>query len=433
MTDDFIRDFTLGGYVAALELAMANYRFLRYSEIDFDRPFVLWRHDCDHSLNRALRTAEIERERGVRATYFINPHSNYYNLLEQGQAEIVSRIIAMGHDIGLHFDALFHDITSEIQLDHLVAKEAAWLEDWFGAKPVAFSFHSPTHYCLDCEQEAYGGLVNCYAGMFKTKVAYCSDSNGFWRFRRLHDVLASTEDRYLQVLTHPEHWQDIPLFPRERVFRSIFGRAAATFARYDHVLELHGRQNVAGGPGRLAFLRVLDAPRHQVLDYLWNSRMFDSLFAELLRLHEQQIHSLCAAIFRNAWRVPDEEVHAFLADDSRAPDAWQLFANVFGESCARATDTTAETTSEWRALRTSLQHGWPETPRRLEAACLTLCDSIKALAIWGREKPSLRHAGIGVVGMAAAALEGDGQGEQTRVASEEWRDFLTRVQETGEA
>ncbi|MBL8439892.1 MAG: hypothetical protein JNK96_01595, partial [Betaproteobacteria bacterium] len=128
----------MGGYVAALELALANYRFLRYPEIDFDNPFVLWRHDCDHSLNRALRTAQIERERGVRATYFINPHSNYYNLLEQGQAEILSRIIGMGHDIGLHFDALFHDITSEVQLDNLVAKEAAWLEDWFGTKPVAF-------------------------------------------------------------------------------------------------------------------------------------------------------------------------------------------------------------------------------------------------------------------------------------------------------
>lgn len=435
MADDFTRDFTLDGYTVALDLAKVNYRFLRYSEIDFSSPFVLWRHDCDHSLNRALRTAEIERERGLRATYFINPHCNYYNLLEHEQSRIISKIIGMGHDIGLHFDCLFHDITSERQLDDLVAREAAWLEDWFGAKPVAFSFHSPTRYCLSCEGDSYGGLINCYAGMFKTKVAYCSDSNGYWRFRRLHDVLADAGDRYLQVLTHPEHWQDMPLFPRERVFRSIFGRAVATFARYDEVLGLHGRQNVAGPPSRLGFLRGLDPARHQLLDYLWNSRMFDSLFAELLMLHERQIHSLCAAMFRNVWRIADEEIEAFFSDDNRTLDAWKLFADVFGQSCANAANTTVDTVSEWRTLYVRLQHDRPEAPERLEAACLTLCDSIEALAIWGGEMPSLRQAGLGAAGLsveeATAVLEDDSQRKGMGVMGRTWQDFVARASETG--
>ncbi len=44
---------------------------------------MLWRHDVDHSLNRAYRLAEIEEEFGIKATYFIHIQSGFITCLSR--------------------------------------------------------------------------------------------------------------------------------------------------------------------------------------------------------------------------------------------------------------------------------------------------------------------------------------------------------------
>ena len=78
-------------------------------------------------------------------------------------------------------------------------------------------------------------MVNAYGRGLRERFAYCSDSHGVWRHRRLHDVVEQATDERLHVLTHPEWWVPDPLPPRERVTRAIEGRAASTHARYDTV------------------------------------------------------------------------------------------------------------------------------------------------------------------------------------------------------
>jgi hypothetical protein len=243
-----IDDFTTEHYATLLEIAKSRYRFGSYGEPPDSRRTILWRHDCDVSLNRAARLAAIESGKAVKSTYFVNPHSDFYNLLEKSQAQLVRNIIKLGHDIGLHFDSAYYDVESEDQLEELVAVEAKWLRDWFGVRIRAFSFHNPNTLTLTCEREEYAGLINCYSRTFKTDVAYCSDSNGYWRFKRLRDVLEQSEDQRLQILTHPEWWQEEPLPARERVVRSVYGRANACLTTYDDLLERHGRRNEGRAP-----------------------------------------------------------------------------------------------------------------------------------------------------------------------------------------
>jgi hypothetical protein len=195
-------------------------------------------------LNRSLRLAQIEHQAGVRATYFLNPHSEFYNILEKKQTDIVKKISALGHDIGLHFDAAYYEIDSEDALDPLVAREASLLRDTFGQEIKVFSFHNPTDFLLTCEAEHYGRLLNCYSTMFKQHIPYCSDSNGYWQHRRLEDVLSTGEDQCLQVLTHPGWWQEEVMYPRDRIKRCVDGRASALMEDYDAFLEVHGRRNV---------------------------------------------------------------------------------------------------------------------------------------------------------------------------------------------
>lgn len=231
----------------------------------------------------------------------------------------------MGHDIGLHFDAGFFGEVSEVQINDLIAREADYLTWLFNVKPVAFSFHNPVATTLTFEADSYGGLISCYSKRFKNEVPYCSDSNGYWRFRRLYDVLSEAKDPCLQVLTHPAWWQDKPMPPRQRIFRSALGRATGIMRTYDETLTQHGRLNHCGAAESLSILEIPQPRRFQLCDYLWNQGEFQTLFVELWRLHEAQINRLCKAQFRKEWAVPACEVNTFFSTDGLRVDGWKLF------------------------------------------------------------------------------------------------------------
>lgn len=286
------KDFSVDSYRAILKQAKNKFNFISYPEIDLNQKFVLWRHDCDVSLNRAYRLAQVEAEVGIKATYFLLPHSGYYNLMEKSQADLVHKIMDLGHHIGLHFDADFYDITSEDQLNELVMKEANWIEDWFGVRPPVFSFHNPTEYLLTCENETYGGLLNTYSSTFKNKITYCSDSNGYWRFRNLKEVVTDPEISCLQILTHPEWWQENLMAPRERIFRAIYGRAFFAQREYDKGIEAFGRKNVAGFTSCFQFMKKYSLQIYEMLDYLYQTGNVSSLVSELCRLQRLQTKRL---------------------------------------------------------------------------------------------------------------------------------------------
>lgn len=188
-------------------------------------------------MHAARRLAEIERDEGVRSTFFVNMHSEFYNVFEREVADCLTAIMEMGHELGVHFDAAFYEVSAESELDDLVAGEASVLADTFRATPTAVAFHNPTPLLLGCKAWSYGGLVNTYSTYFQTEVGYCSDSNGYWRHRRLEDVLVGSSDARLQVLTHPAWWQDEPMSPMARVNRCIDGRAAKTRHKYYQMFE----------------------------------------------------------------------------------------------------------------------------------------------------------------------------------------------------
>jgi len=240
----YIDDFTIKEYQKLLKLAKKNYHFVFYDNFQSFEKFILWRHDCDYSLNRALKLAMIEEKEGVNATYFINPHCAFYNPFEKNQSTIISRIIELGHHIGIHFDSAYYDITSEADLEKWVAFEVHLFENIFNVKPDVFSFHNPNKYLLKCEKEKYGGIINCYSKKYKNEIPYISDSNGYWRFRRLKNVLQKADDKCLHVLTHPAWWQEVSMTPWKRIKLCIDGRGESILQNYEKELKKDGRLNV---------------------------------------------------------------------------------------------------------------------------------------------------------------------------------------------
>ncbi len=240
----YFADFTLDNYRGLLKLGKKNYPVGSYSDPGKEGRYIIWRHDVDYSPRAALNMARIEAEEGVRATYFVLLHSEYYNLLDQEATACIREILALGHDLGLHFDGQYYGINNPEQLAARLQREQRILAEIFEREPQVFSFHNPTPAILAYSDWQYAGLINSYAEYFRTQAGYCSDSNGYWRFRRLEEVLREAKEARLQVLTHPVMWSETMQSPKERIYRCIDAQAARLKISYDQLLEKAGRQNV---------------------------------------------------------------------------------------------------------------------------------------------------------------------------------------------
>lgn len=236
-------DFTHKEYETMLQTAKSKYEFRLYEEIQPEDSFVLWRHDIDFSVEASLALAKLETANQVRSTFFIHLHSEFYNPLERQTADKIREIVALGHDIGLHFDFGFYDRDTP-KLEHYLGLEKEILECTFQRKIKVFSFHNPTEFELTCENYQYSNMVNTYAEFFKQQVGYCSDSNGYWRHERMKDYLLGTSEPRLQILTHPNWWHEETLSPKQKIVSCIEQRATSTYAQYEATLALHNRENI---------------------------------------------------------------------------------------------------------------------------------------------------------------------------------------------
>ena len=237
--------FTEDNFAKILDFAVSRYSFVRFGSAA-EPPCVLWRHDIDMSVNRAVALARLEEERGVAATYFVRLHAEYYNIFEWSIKAMLQDISARGHEIGLHFEA-DPDVKlgDEDVLEEKLERERIILEELTGAPVRAISFHDPeTGDLLRFRRETYAGMANAYAYLGEAGYVYVSDSNGYWRFRDLSDVLKENTGRSVHVLTHPEWWTPEPMPPRARMQRCAEGRAAAVQRLYDALLAEEGRVNV---------------------------------------------------------------------------------------------------------------------------------------------------------------------------------------------
>ena len=237
-------EFTLLAYERLLMLASKRFKFKSYTQTQDCTDFIVWRHDIDLSLEQALKLARLEEKHGLQATYFLHLHNEFYNALDARSGEIIHEIIALGHHIGLHFDVQHYKIQSIETLNHWLLFEKNVLETLFLTPIEVFSFHNTTDYSMTLEEYKYAGMINTYSHYFKQDVSYCSDSNGYWRYRKLEDMLMDETIHRLQVLTHPGWWTEAELKPREKIKHHATMRCDVTIENYDKTLAYFGRLNV---------------------------------------------------------------------------------------------------------------------------------------------------------------------------------------------
>ncbi|HXH19797.1 MAG TPA: hypothetical protein VNJ07_12020 [Chitinophagales bacterium] len=210
--------FTLSAYDNLLKLALnAGYQFLAFDDPGrFDKNKVcLLRHDIDVDLGAALKLAEIEHKRGIRATYFVMLRSPVYNLFGRANTQLVHEILSMGHWLGLHYDDGFS--SSNLSFEESVDMEASVLERMFSVKITSVSFHQPSQRILNGKVKL-NNRVNTYGKEDLRGYHYISDSNKVWKHLTPFDIFRESRYSKVHLLIHPLWWADKDDLPTETLW-----------------------------------------------------------------------------------------------------------------------------------------------------------------------------------------------------------------------
>jgi hypothetical protein len=238
-------DFTITNFKRLLEYAKCSYKFVFFDVKNVaENNSIILRHDLEFSVEIALKMAQIEADLGIKTTYFVQLHSEFYNIFEKKNILQLNEIKKLGHQIGLHFDSHFWNISNEDELHEKLVFDKEILEKYLDTTIKAFSFHNNNEFTLSCRKETYGGLINVYSDYFRENYDYNADSLGYWRFERLEDLLMQRKYDKLQVLIHDGMWQDEILPPRQRVFKVIDENSKRLKELYDDFLVTVGQKNI---------------------------------------------------------------------------------------------------------------------------------------------------------------------------------------------
>lgn len=167
-------------------------------------PKAIIRHDIDLSPGKAAYMAELERKANVSSTYFVMVSSSWYNLLDRNNEESIRRIMDLGHEVGLHFDASKYGVLDEHGLRDAVLREMDLLNRITSGEVTSVSWHIPNGDLLGKRLDFLErrGYANAYDPKFFRGYKYLSDSSMEWR-ENPDEFIDVKEYPNLQILTHP--------------------------------------------------------------------------------------------------------------------------------------------------------------------------------------------------------------------------------------
>ena len=222
--------FTYDGYRELLSLLRASgYTFENYHSWRNAPRCVILRHDIDNSLEQAVRLAELEAENSVRSTYFVLLRTDFYNIASDRSYDLLHQILALGHEIGLHFDEVaYGEILTVEQMRQYIQKECGILTALLNAEISTVSMHRPSKTTLDADLEI-PGIINSYGKTFFHDFKYLSDSRRRWREPVLDIIHAGEYDR-LHILTHAFWYHETENSISETVEEFVNGGNIARYA-----------------------------------------------------------------------------------------------------------------------------------------------------------------------------------------------------------
>lgn len=168
-----------------------------------DIPYLILRHDVDVSLSAALKMAQIEKDLGIRSTYFILFSSEFYNIFDGKNANILKQITKFGHEIGLHYDVSQYRFYGR-NMNKTLRIQIKLLEHLIGKKVYSIARHGSWDRDPFTVIKGYVNANNPYL----LRDLGIHDSCRAWTPLEGLLKLLNNPPRRVQLLIHPENWQD---------------------------------------------------------------------------------------------------------------------------------------------------------------------------------------------------------------------------------
>lgn len=196
-------ELTLDRYAELLlQFKYDGYSIYPVGKIELPEPKlqILLRHDVDFDVFKALQMAEAEKEIGIQSSFYFLIRSHSYNFLSPIVQEIVKKIKALNHDIGLHFDASIYKnvktgLLNEIEIFENITK----------TKVSFITIHRPSK-IFTKDNKPIGNIRHSYEKKFFQEIGYYSDSGGSFKYGLPQDDPKYKEGNSFQLLTHPIWW-----------------------------------------------------------------------------------------------------------------------------------------------------------------------------------------------------------------------------------
>lgn len=156
-------EFTYKAFSNLIDLLKENgYFFSSYHNYKEKEKCVIFRHDVDSSLEKALEMAKVEHLKDIKSTYFVLLSTNFYNIFSKESCSILSEISNLGHDIGLHFDETRYKINSLDEFKRCIENEIKVMELLLNKSVQSVSMHRPSKWVLD-NDISLDNIVNSYS------------------------------------------------------------------------------------------------------------------------------------------------------------------------------------------------------------------------------------------------------------------------------
>ncbi|MFP4521293.1 MAG: hypothetical protein ACLFQK_04035 [Fibrobacterota bacterium] len=147
--------------------------------------FCIIRHDVDRRPSNALKTAELEKKYGIKASYYFRKSPS------KKEKNIILKISEMGHETGFHFECLSDARGNRDKAEELFKKELKKLREIVSVETICmhgspFSAYDNRVMWEGADKqkeliEKYGILGEVYCHIDFMNVVYLTDTGRSWK------------------------------------------------------------------------------------------------------------------------------------------------------------------------------------------------------------------------------------------------------------
>ncbi len=168
-----------------------GYKDIFFNQLSEKNKQLIIRHDIDYDCESAYKIAKIEKEIGVKSTFFFMISNPIYNIFSEENKKYINNIKSLGHEISIHFDYEVGDLKNEMRI----------FESFFDTKINIISIHRPN---LDILHNL--NVEHTYLPKYFNDIKYISDSRGEFGYGHPIHAEEFKKGNSIQLLIHPVWW-----------------------------------------------------------------------------------------------------------------------------------------------------------------------------------------------------------------------------------